>query len=564
METNMIDDDIKSGRVLGIEQEEVKLAKALFSGRVGPNGTRTFHCHFSSRKVNGAIHSAVDYLARENDFERKKEDFEFLSGDIKQLKKACNEIHKTARVRRGRTAERVLIMTVVELPAEMNEIQRRKAAEELVHFWKERGHVAVAAIHGNGIVQPHIHLAATARPISVLNGCAFVDRDAIPPLRDRMAVRSERKAVAEIINGVLGREFFHPGKLRDTGINRPAQKREFSTKKGQGVYSPNKRINQQILDHPEAHQSIIKDRQEWGLLQQRKRKRRKLEKEHQAEVKRQKQKRDACKKYSLVEASELDRVRLQRNNLKKEKEITEMELKKRISSLNEMIEKHKNSEERLPELKPHDLDLISEIHAKENQPLNLKTWKGRHAAFEFALLYLNSRHSKLLQERNQEIQRLKQEVRKNADRPSDQLPATIKQVRYLIDLLDTHGVELEDAHMPTERGKVGQLIRHLEDLPSDAGDSSQQLTVKEKYQILQKQKQELTLEWESDTIAQEMRKLKLSVIDAAMMVTNDQRRRDKFMTLVRRAQALKLDLPGLPRQEKVQKHSLQKRNVIDY
>ncbi|WP_417799027.1 hypothetical protein, partial [Terasakiella pusilla] len=192
------------------------------------------------------------------------------------------------------------------------------------------------------------------------------------------------------------------------------------------------------------------------------------------------------------------------------------------------------------------------------------TWKDRHVAFEFAFLHLNSRYSKLLQERNIEIQRLQQEVRKKAGRPSDQLPATIKQVRYLIDLLETRGVELEDAQMPTERGKVGQLIRQLEDLPSDAGDSSQQLTVKEKYQILQKQKQELTLEWENDTIAQEMRKLKLSVIDAVMMVTNDQQRRDKFMTLVRQARALKLDLSGLPRQEKVQKHPPQKRNVIDY
>lgn len=560
----MIDDDNKSGRVLGIEQEEVKLAKALFSGRVGPNGTRTFHCHFSSRKVNGAIHSAVDYLARENDFERKKEDFEFLSGDIKQLKKACNEIHKTARVRRGRTAERVLIMTVVELPAEMNEMQRRKTAEELVHFWKERGHVAVAAIHGNGIVQPHIHLAATARPILVLNGCAFVDRDTIPPLRDRMAVRAERKAVAEIVNDVLGREYFHPGKLRDTGINRPAQKREFSTKKGHGGYSPNKKINQQILEHPETHQSIIKDRQEWGVLQRRKRKRRKLEKERQAEVKRQKQKRDACKKYSLVEASELDRVRIQRNNLKKEKEITEMELKKRISSLNKVIEKHKTSKEQLPELKPHDLDLIAEIHAKENQPINLKTWGGRHSAFEFALSRLNSRYSGLLQERNLEIQRLRQEVRKKADRPSDQLPATIKQVRYLLDLLNTRGVELEDAQMPTERGKVGLLIRQLEDLPSDAGDSSQQFTVKEKYQLLQKQKQELALEWENDLIAQEMRHRNLSVLSATISVTSDQKRRDKFIALVKQARALNLDLPGLPRQEKAQKKTLQKRNILDY
>lgn len=553
----MDNEDVKSGRVIGIEQEEIKLAKALFSGRVGPNGTRTFHCHFSSRKVDGAINSAVDYLARENDFEHKQEDFEFLSGEVDLLKKTCDEIHKTARVRRGPTAERVLIMTVVELPAEMDEIQRRKTAEELVHFWKERGHVAVAAIHGNGIVQPHIHLAATARPVSVSNGCIFVDRDTIPPLRDRMAVRSERKKVAEVINEVLGRDYFHPGKLKDTGINRPAQKREFSTKKGNEFYSPNKRINQQILDHPEVHQSIIKDRQEWGILQRRKLKRKKLEKEHQAEIKRQKQKRDACKKYSLVEASELDRVRVQRNNLKNEKMITEMELKKRISSLNKVIEKHKTSAEQLPELKPHDLDLITEIHARENQPLNLKNWKDRHVAFEFTLSRLSSRYSNQLQERNLEIQRLQQEERKKANRTTDQLPATIKQVRYLLDLLDTRGVELEDTQMPTERGKVGQLIRQLEDLPSDTGNGSSTLTIKEKYQLLKKQKTELLYEWENDMIAQEMIKGQLDVMTAAIIVTSDKGRRDKFLALVKRARALDMALPGLPRQEKVQKKTPQ-------
>ncbi|WP_417789132.1 hypothetical protein [Terasakiella pusilla] len=548
----MDETDIKPGRVLDLEKAERALAKELFSSRIGPTGQRTFHCHFSSRKVDGPIHSAVDYLARENDFEHKKDDFEFLSGDVDFLKKSCDQIHKTVRVRKGRTAERILIMTVVELPYEMNEKQRQKTANNLVQYWQKRGHPAVAAIHGNGKVQPHIHLATTSRPISVVDGYIFVDRETIPPLRNRLAVRAERKAAAEVINNVLGREFFHPGKLRDTGIHRPAQKREFRTKTVSD-YCPNRNTNQRIKNHPEEHQKISENRLEWAVLQKKKRERIRREKKREAELKQLKHKAESCKKFNLVDREELDKIRQQRNQLKTQKKAIEMNLKEALSNL----KKQKALELPAPTVSDKIKSLIESAHARNSKKFDLETWPDVKAALEFTLADIRHYLEAMINRRDQEVFTLKTKLELiSQERPTDSLPATLNQVKYLFDLLKKHRLKLADNQIPTERGTVGRLIRELENNKNDSLILNINSDYKQEVRQMSKIEQKILDEWENNRIAQYLRKSNATVIQAVMQESTTQKQRDTFEDLLKQAELHDIILPGLP--EKPQKKRFRK------
>jgi len=169
---------------------------------------------------------AINYLAGIGDYEGRN-DLEFVTARGPEVERCAQEIEKGARVKHGPTAERVLMKLVVELPDDFDQAQRRQVASRLVTYWQEKGHPAVAAVHHlPGEVQPHIHVAITARPIIFHEGQRIVDRSTDKRLLiEKSAVRAERKAVAEIINAVAGRDVFHPGTLRETGIDRPAQRR---------------------------------------------------------------------------------------------------------------------------------------------------------------------------------------------------------------------------------------------------------------------------------------------------------------------------------------------------
>ncbi len=90
---------------------------ALLSGRIGIGGKRTFHCHFRgiTTAVGGAI-SAIDYLAARVISKMGHDDLLHVAGDRIAVKAAIAAIDACVRIRNGRTAERVAIATVFELP----------------------------------------------------------------------------------------------------------------------------------------------------------------------------------------------------------------------------------------------------------------------------------------------------------------------------------------------------------------------------------------------------------------------------------------------------------------
>ena len=201
----------------------------LVSERVGIGGARTFHCNFGSTRVvdPDAAGGAIDYLARLGDFSpdgQDRQDLEHLSGDVDELREAAEAVAKKARWRSGNNAERVLLKITIELPALSTEVERKRVAEALVADWQSRGHVAVAAVHCAYKVQPHIHLGVTARPVSRAGDGWEVDRTQ-RVLVGKAAVQAERKRIAELINSEIPEGRFHPGRLRDTGIERKAKKR---------------------------------------------------------------------------------------------------------------------------------------------------------------------------------------------------------------------------------------------------------------------------------------------------------------------------------------------------
>lgn len=199
----------------------------LRSGRIGRNRIRTFHCDFRSVKVAGDAAAPVDYLAREGDY-TDRDDLESLAGDPDAVKSATAAVDEAATKRRGKTAERVLLTGVFDLPAETSFQGREEIARRIVEDWQSRGHAAVAAVHGHGRVQPHLHFAVTARPVIRRPDGSGWDVDRTPCNRllvGKGAMRAERRRIARIVNETVGREIFHGGRLADTGIEREAKRR---------------------------------------------------------------------------------------------------------------------------------------------------------------------------------------------------------------------------------------------------------------------------------------------------------------------------------------------------
>ena len=79
-------------------------------------------------------------------------------------------------------------------------------------------------VHGEELPQPHLHVLATARP---LNPDGTVNRESsLRPFASKASVRNERANVAALVNEHCAPEVrFHPGKLADTGIERPPKRR---------------------------------------------------------------------------------------------------------------------------------------------------------------------------------------------------------------------------------------------------------------------------------------------------------------------------------------------------
>ena len=225
-------------------QETRHFLDAIESGRVGriigpdlqERLARTFHVNFGSVRIGGEGESspkgAIDYAFRQGEYgppkdpekdeaarERAKKaaELEYTAGDPEEVHRAADLIETSAAVRTGPRAERVLVKQVVELPADTDEEERAEAADALVADWKWRGHPAVAAVHCNGLVQPHVHVLAAARPVSA---AGTVDRS-VRLWTSKQEVRDERHEVARIVNAACKqRVLFNGGRHEDVGIDR--------------------------------------------------------------------------------------------------------------------------------------------------------------------------------------------------------------------------------------------------------------------------------------------------------------------------------------------------------
>ena len=201
--------------------------KGLESGRVGRDGigpARTFHCNIGSVKVGESAQASLDYIRRTGEHKGDAADVESEAGNPQAVLDDAGLIEASARIRRGANAERQLVTEVYELPADSTPEDRKKVAEAVVADWRGRGHEAVAVVHmhGDRTPQPHLHVALASRPV---DDAGNVDRSR-RLLTGRDQIRDERAHVAEIVNRICEPEVrFHPGRLIDTGIERPARKR---------------------------------------------------------------------------------------------------------------------------------------------------------------------------------------------------------------------------------------------------------------------------------------------------------------------------------------------------
>ena len=190
---------------------------------------RSFHARFGSVKMGGGMtaRTRLAYVFREGRHAEDVGDVKASAGDREAVIEAADRIRATARVRRGKTAERILATQVIELPLECTPEQREKCAQAFVDDWRERGHQAVAVVHVHGEEheQPHLHVEIAARPV---HADGAVDRSARlwAGDRPREAVYDERQTVADIVNRTCDPDPpYHPGGFRDIGIERQPRTR---------------------------------------------------------------------------------------------------------------------------------------------------------------------------------------------------------------------------------------------------------------------------------------------------------------------------------------------------
>ena len=172
-------------------------------------------------------------------------DVQHVAGSPDALREACKTIDAGVRQRRGKTAERILVKETVELPSDVKDEPAawKAGAEAIVADWRERGHEAVAAVHLHGEERdhPHLHVLVAARPVTADGG---VDRSR-RLLVGKAAVKAERANAAERINEACEPKIhFHPGKLKEIGIERAAKKRipqgEFRARRAEIRAAPEK------------------------------------------------------------------------------------------------------------------------------------------------------------------------------------------------------------------------------------------------------------------------------------------------------------------------------------
>ncbi|WP_374765319.1 MobA/MobL family protein, partial [Yunchengibacter salinarum] len=151
----------RAGRAAGRDQD--RALKALATGRRGPRG-RTFHMRIGSatKAASNNRGASPDYLARLNDFSKKDADLESVHGrGAAQMRQILNAVHDQTRTGRSRIA----VTLTLELPADLSAPGRKRIAEAVIRDFEADGYPTMAVIHGNGRVQPHVHLVTPARRV---------------------------------------------------------------------------------------------------------------------------------------------------------------------------------------------------------------------------------------------------------------------------------------------------------------------------------------------------------------------------------------------------------------
>lgn len=264
------DDPTRLGRY-----RDPQTGREFFSGRVGRHDgrpARPFHGELVNihRNQGGAARgrAGLEYIDRAERYKDRADELEAAGGyysreDLATALEAveASSVRKDALI--ARTAH-------IELPADSTPEQRRIAAQALADWFEERGHPTRWAIHASP--QPHVHLITTAR-------AAWRDEDgawqAEPQgmkgrpgkriLAGPIETHRWRAAVAATINDICEPAVhFHPGRLADVGIDRPAKVRLPAAeywRETHGMTSTRRRVNLQI--EAEEYDVVQAERRAW-------------------------------------------------------------------------------------------------------------------------------------------------------------------------------------------------------------------------------------------------------------------------------------------------------------
>ena len=188
---------------------------------------RSFHFRVRSVKCGGraTARTRTDYVLRRGEYEKDGDDVEAAAGDLDRLLDAADRIEATSRIKKGPTAERILVSFVQELPAESTAAKRAEAAAAVVEHWRtyhgedRPGHEAIAVVHVHGAekAQAHLHIEVAARPIlpdGTVDRSVRLWTDPSPS----EAVRRERKAMSDLVNRTCEPKIeFHAGTFGEIG-----------------------------------------------------------------------------------------------------------------------------------------------------------------------------------------------------------------------------------------------------------------------------------------------------------------------------------------------------------
>jgi hypothetical protein len=204
---------------------------ALTSGRwgsVGGQKARSFHCNIGSVTKARPIGkgASIDYLDRTGAYAGKGEELEEVGGrSPADMREILTAVDAGTRRKNGRIA----VSIVIELPVELPPARRKAVMDGLADELERRGYPAHWAIHRDP--QPHGHLVTTPR--RVIDGQVEPEGTRGAPIERLFGQRADviwvRELAADLVNRELGAagidHRWHPGRLKDTGIDRPAQKR---------------------------------------------------------------------------------------------------------------------------------------------------------------------------------------------------------------------------------------------------------------------------------------------------------------------------------------------------